>query len=380
MTANVSVIADGNPVSYSYQWSRNGTILPDETESTLQLSKPGNGDKNDLIFVEVRATTTQGTSAPAEDSASIADSRPTAVSSQGTVEAGEEKAFVFNAFDADGDELAFSIVSGPKNGTAEIKVDPTDGKLKLFYTSRPRYNGVEVIRFIARGGFLSFNVSTLGIAVKYTAPPVNRAPVAGDTNIDTYVGDSVIKGLLGRDPDGDPITFRLVNNARYGKSEIRRDSDGFFKLFYTSLNRFYGPDRVTYIVTDSRGKESNVATIGINFINRAPIARLNDLQVASGQEVSQYLFAFDPDNDAVTFRLVNNPRFGTGDVRRDEQGNWRVYYRSIAGYVGPDRITFIAIDSRGKESQVATAVIKVVAVTPAPSALKAGAAPSSGNS
>ena len=94
----------------------------------------------------------------------------------------------------------------------------------------------------------------------------------------------VVKGLLGSDPDGDAITFRVVNNARFGRSEIRRDTDGQFKLFYTSLNRFFGPDRVTYIVTDSQGKESNVATVNINFVNRAPVAQGNRVQVRFGRK------------------------------------------------------------------------------------------------
>ena len=372
-TLTATAAGYGENPTLVHVWKKNGEVIPGETTATLDLSQPGNGDIGDLIAVEVSAN---GQTASASVVVVQNNSAPFAYSFNTSAPAATLVAIELRGADSEGDALTFEIVGAPSNGTAEIRVDESDGKLKLFYQSRARFNGVEVIRFRAldTSGAAS-NVATLGIAVKFSAPPVNRAPVAGDTFIDTFVGTSVVKGLLGRDPDGDPITFRIVNNARYGTSEIRRDSDGQFKLFYTSLNRLYGPDRVTYIAIDDKGKESNVATIGINFINRAPIAQLNDLQAASGQEVSQYLFAFDPDNDAVTFRLVNNPRFGTGDVRRDEQGNWRVFYQSVPGYVGPDRITFIAIDPQGKESQVATAVIRVVTVTSAPSALRAGTAP-----
>ena len=371
LTATPVVASEGGPVTYAYQWFRNGTPIPDEANATLQLSKAGNGDKGDVISVTVRATDNQGTSFPASAQTTVINSAPVAISSQGTVPADTEKAFVLRAFDPDGDALTFERVGGPRNGvSADIRVDPADGQLKLFYKSRPFYGGVDVIRFVARDsdGKLS-NESTLGISVQYSPPPpANRAPIAGDTNVDTYVGDSVVKGLLGADPDGDAITFRLVNNAKYGKSEIKRDSDGNFKLFYTSLNRFYGNDRVTYLAIDSRGKESNLATIGINFINRAPVAQNNSLAVAAGEPVSQYLFGTDADNDALTFRLVNNPQYGAGEIKRDQQGNWRVYYQSVPGYIGPDRITFIAIDPMGKESPIATANINVVRVGPAPSA------------
>ena len=371
---------DANAV-YSYAWKKNGVVIPGETAATLDLSKPGNGDVGDIITVEVTAGSVVRTASVKVVNINRA---PVAFSRNVSATADVEASFELRGSDPDGDSIRFEITKAPANGQADIRVDPLDGQLKLFYRSRARFNGVDVVRFVAvdTSGARS-NEATLGIAVKYSAPPVNRAPVAGDTNIDTYVGKSEIKGLLGRDPDGDAITFRIVNNAKYGQSEIKRDEDGQFKLFYTSLNRFYGDDRVTYIAVDSRGKESNVATINIHFINRAPSAQNNTLSVASGELVSQYLFGTDADNDALTFRLVNNPQHGTGAIARDEQGNWRVYYQSAPGYVGADRITFIAIDPQGKESQVATASINVVRVGPAPSApaaLQTRQAPSGGKS
>ena len=132
-------------------------------------------------------------------------------------------------------------------------------------------------------------------------------------------------------------------------------------MHYTSLNRFYGDDRVLYIAIDSRGKESNLATVNIRFTNRAPLAQDNTIGVASGATVSQYLLGTDDDGDAVTFQLVNNPRYGRGEVKLDPQGKWRFYYTSLPGYVGPDQITFIAIDPMGRESQVAKISINVVA-------------------
>ena len=367
--------------TYSYVWKKNGVVIPNETAATLDLSKPGNGDVGDVITVEVTAGSIVRTASVKVVNLNRA---PFAYSRNVSATADLEASFELRGSDPDGDPITFEITKAPSNGTAQIKVDPIDGKIKLFYKSRPRFNGVDVVRFVSvdTSGAKS-KEATFGIAVKYTAPPVNRAPVAGDTNIDTYVGDSVVADLLGSDPDGNPLTFQIVNNAKYGQSVIQRDNDGFFKLFYTSLNRFYGNDRVTYIAVDSLGKQSNVATININFIDRAPVAQNSNLSVASGQSVSQYLFGTDADGDALTFRIVNNPQFGTGSIKRDADGNWRVYYQSASGYVGPDRITFIAIDPQGKESQVATANISVVRVGPAPSApsaIQASAAPSSGKS
>ena len=383
VTSNLSASGgNGGALTFSYVWRRNGAVLAGETGPTLNLQKPGNGDKGDTIELEVTVRDSNNNFGVGFAFATIQNSAPIAISSKGEVPADTLKAFVLNAFDADGDPLTYKRVGGPRSGVADIRVDPADGKTKLFYKSRPFYGGVDIIRFVVfDSSNKQSNESTLGINVLYTPPPpVNRAPIAGDTNIDTFVGTSVVKGLLGSDPDGDALTFRVVNNARYGSSVIKRDSDGFFKLFYTSLNRFYGPDRVTYIVTDSRGKESNLATVSINFINRSPVALGNFVQAASGELVSQFLFANDPDNDAIRFRLVNNPRYGKGEVKLDAQGKWRFFYQSLPGYVGPDRITFIAIDPFGKESSVAVIDINVVRVGGPSARVGSGGAPSGGGS
>ena len=383
VTAN-AVDPKGSALTLLYDFRIKGKSVQSGSSNTLDLSKLGHGDKGDVITCDVTATNAKGVTATASAQVAIVNSVPVAISSKGEVPADTEKAFVLNAYDADGDALTYKRVGGPRNGvTADIRVDPTDGKTKLFYKSRKFYGGVDIIRFVVfDSSNKQSNESTLGINVLYTPPPpANRAPIAGDTFIDTYVGKSEVKGLLGSDPDGDAMTFRIVGNAKYGSSVIKRDTDGQFKLFYTSLNRFYGDDSVTYIVTDSRGKESNLATVGIHFTNRSPVAQGNKIGVASGELVSQYLFADDPDNDAVTLRLVNNPRYGKGEVKLDAQGKWRFYYTSLPGYVGPDQITFIAIDPMGKESQVAAIDINVVRVSSASGALqRAGAAPSGGSS
>ena len=353
-----------NP-TMNYEFRVNGEVKQSGESASFALGTRGNGDKGDVVSVVVTATDPQnGKSGSATAQVTVTNSAPVALSTQGTVPADTEKGFDLRGFDADGDALTFERVDGPRNGvTADIRLDPTDGKTKLFYKSRSFYNGVEVIRFVARDSEGAASApSTLGIAVQYSAPPANRAPVVGDTFIDTYVNTLVIKGLLGSDPDGDALTFRIVNNAKYGYSEIKRDSDGKYRLHYTSLNRFYGDDRVTYLATDSRGKSSNVATIAIRFINRAPVAQNNRIGVVSGALISQYLLGSDDDNDALSFRLVNNPRYGAGAIKRDEQGHWRFYYQSVAGYVGPDLITFIAMDAAGKESQPARIDINVVRV------------------
>src|SRR5207344_2161099 len=48
--------ADGDPVTYAYQWTLNGGDILNATGPTLDLSSGGNGDKGDVIRVRVTAS------------------------------------------------------------------------------------------------------------------------------------------------------------------------------------------------------------------------------------------------------------------------------------------------------------------------------------
>ena len=54
LTANVtSHDAEGDPLTTSYQWTRNGLDIAGATGATLDLALAGNGDRGDLIRVSV---------------------------------------------------------------------------------------------------------------------------------------------------------------------------------------------------------------------------------------------------------------------------------------------------------------------------------------
>ncbi|MEO8424403.1 MAG: LamG-like jellyroll fold domain-containing protein, partial [Actinomycetota bacterium] len=71
--------ADGNPLTYAYQWTRNGTDIAGATTATLDMSIPNRGDKGDLI--RLRVTANDGVvNSPAVTSApvTVANTVPTA--------------------------------------------------------------------------------------------------------------------------------------------------------------------------------------------------------------------------------------------------------------------------------------------------------------
>ncbi len=80
--------ADGDALSYTYQWFRNGTAISGATGRTLDLSEPGNGDAGDTIAVDVTALDgSGGTSATVRGSQTIGAGLSHPVASYGFEEA-----------------------------------------------------------------------------------------------------------------------------------------------------------------------------------------------------------------------------------------------------------------------------------------------------
>ena len=158
------VIGDATGVSFAYAWRANGKLLSGETNSRLDLRKPGNGDKGDIVSVTLTATrgVDKGT---ATNSVTVVNSAPVAFSQTGVARPGVPTSFVLRGADLDGEVLTYKRVGGPVNGGATLTNNP-DGTATLIYTARADFGGVEVIRFVSvDGSGRTSQVSTLGINV-----------------------------------------------------------------------------------------------------------------------------------------------------------------------------------------------------------------------
>ena len=75
---------DGDPVSFTYQWSVDAVVVPGPT-STLDLSLPGNGDKDDSITVVVTPTDGTDDGVGATDSITVGNTAPVLAQPRGPV-------------------------------------------------------------------------------------------------------------------------------------------------------------------------------------------------------------------------------------------------------------------------------------------------------
>jgi hypothetical protein len=105
--------ADGDPLTYTYQWTKNGSDIAGATALTLDLSVSGNGSRGDSMAVRVIASDGSLTSAPVTSTAVvIANSAPVATVALNTTAPTTQTVLVATATasDADGDALTFTYV------------------------------------------------------------------------------------------------------------------------------------------------------------------------------------------------------------------------------------------------------------------------------
>lgn len=87
---------------------------------------------------------------------------------------------------------------------------------------------------------------------------VNRAPVASSMSLSTARDASLSVSLEASDPDGDALTFTIINPPAHGRLDGTAP-----ELIYVPNTGFSGPDRFSFKVSDGK-MDSALATINLN--------------------------------------------------------------------------------------------------------------------
>lgn len=156
------------------------------------------------------------------------------------------------ATDPEGDDVTFSVVSQPTNGSVSINLDG-----QFTYQPNADYNGNDSFKFIAEDVHGGSSEGTVTITVN----PVNDAPSASNISLTTTVDKAVSGSFNGSDVDGDELTYENTNpsNGTLSVSGTR--------FTYTPASGFTGQDSFQYTVTDPSGI-SSTATVTIT-VNQA---------------------------------------------------------------------------------------------------------------
>jgi hypothetical protein len=237
------------------------------------------------------------------------------------------------------------------SGNTDLTVSITD-RVATITVPNENWNGSETITFTATDlGLLSNSDDAT-----FTVTAVNDAPVANNQVVVTDEDTPVPITLTGSDPDGDPLGFSVVDPPSNGTLGGTAPD-----LTYTPDADYNGADSFTFKANDGP-VDSNTATVSItvNPINDAPVA--NDQAVVTDEDtpVGITLTGSDPDEDPLTFSVVDPPSNGTLSGTAPN-----LTYSPNANYNGSDSFTFKANDGP-VDSNTATVSITVNSINDAP--------------
>ena len=140
-----------------------------------------------------------------------------------------------------------------------------------------------------------------------TAEVENAAPIAEDLVLKTYKGVAISSRFAAVDPDGDLVTFQIMDSPARGQVVMDENDPAAFT--YTPYEGKKGKDTFTYVAIDAKGNTSKPATVKVSIQKQTTAVSYSDLAgdpahyaalrlaeagVYTGRKVGD-LYCFDPD-------------------------------------------------------------------------------------
>jgi hypothetical protein len=322
-----------------------GTIRREGNSLVFEPAAEFNGD------VELEYVATDGNeSTPATLVIHVAavNDAPVAVAQTLATGRNEPITITLGAVDIDGDALDYEVVEGPAHGTL------TGTAPNLVYTPATGYSGPDSLRFIAGDRELSSAETRVDITVAASATPTASSRylnLSEDTALDVT--------LTGSDPDGDALTFDVVQQPVHGTL-----SGTGANLTYTPAANYNGVD-VFYFTVNDGVLTSNAARVDlhVNSIPDAPVA--NAVSIATNEDVTlwgQHMAGSDSDGDTLAYSVVDLPDHG--QINYNVSTGTFSYVPQI-NYNGSDSFTYTVSDGT-TTSDAATVAITVASVPDKP--------------
>ncbi|OAS16680.1 Ig-like domain-containing protein [Paenibacillus oryzisoli] len=264
---------------------------------------------------------------------------PTATSATYSVEANHVLTGTLGGYDADGDQLTYSVVTQPAHGTVTL-----DGN-GYTYTPTAGYSGPDSFSYKVNDGSTDSAPATLTL----TVTPENTVPTATSATYSVEANHVLTGTLGGYDADGDQLTYSVVTQPAHGT--VTLDGNGYT---YTPTAGYSGPDSFSYKVNDGR-VDSAPATVTLTVTpeNTVPTATSATYSVEANTSLIRTLGGYDADGNPLTYSVVTQPTHGT--LTLDGNG---FTYTPTAGYNGPDSFSYKVNDGR-VDSEPATVTLNV---------------------
>ncbi|MFN2302289.1 MAG: Ig-like domain-containing protein, partial [Anaerolineales bacterium] len=167
------------------------------------------------------------------------------------------------------------------------------------------------------------------ILIKTDRP--NNAPVATPQSLSLAEDSSLAVTLSGSDPDGDPLTYEVIDQPQHGSI-----SGAMPNLTYTPDADFYGTDSFSFSINDGIvSSEPAFIDLQVTAVNDAPVAEAFDVITQVNTGVELVLLGSDLEGDALTYVIVDDPDHGTLSGTAPN-----LLYTPESGYIGEDAFTY----------------------------------------
>ena len=184
--------------------------------------------------------------------------KPVAIAGSATVNQNSSGNITLAGTDTDGDNLTFTIVKKPVNGSI-VGTSPN-----FVYVPKNGFKGKDSFTFVANDGTVNSAAAAMSVNV---INPNNHAPVATAMGVRGAAKVALAVPLSGFDADGDPLTFRIVSKPTSGKLTGKGAN-----LKYKPAATFSGTVTFTYVVNDG-SLDSAPAQVSITIDPPAPRTR-----------------------------------------------------------------------------------------------------------
>ena len=224
--ANVSQNQSNGPFLVFYDFRVNGSSVQSGSSNALDLSKPGQGNKNDVVSCTVTVTDTNGNAPFATIQTTVGNSAPTAIAATFATSQGRGVTGTLAGSDPDSDALTFALVTAPAWGQIVLNANGS-----FSYDSQNAPVGAVTLTFTARDGAASSAPATATINVG----PLNHEPVLSAATYNATRNRAFSQQLIGhRCRWRCPILLCRFRERRknavgpnaFGAGPDRRDSHG----------------------------------------------------------------------------------------------------------------------------------------------------------
>jgi hypothetical protein len=225
--------------------------------------------------------------------------------------------------DVDGDGLRFEVVQTPTKGNV-ASTGPNTVAYKLNPDTQTAGTDTFKYRAVDSKGLPSTNVGTVTITITEPPQPSNNPPVVDNINNVavqiTTPATPVSITLVGRDADGDQLTFSTVTQPTKGTVDVTGNTA---KYTLSSNIQADTTDSFTYKATDSKGASSNIGTVTLKItvqsqdpgVDKFGIKKIYPTKSVGGKTEEWYMNMDNPTNDA---------RTSPPSMTKNSDGSWKV--------------------------------------------------------